>query len=490
MVVHETGAVGILKQIDDQNQKYLVEMSEGESISVPFDEAHTEGDIDRMKRVFASARKFQDREEMRRWKSILSDWEGFFPPEDRDIMHVWGPLAPIETIEDMVWFMRQLHTMEKEQHRMALPRCCVRQTAGVDELLSSKWLDSKHVANGELGEALSLLSTDGNSFSILEVQDPSTKQISESPGWREPTGAAKSDAQRLTYIAQALLDEQQPSGELSRGCLRVMRSTKSHLRRQMLSSRLRATGTCLLALFSTSLTLGCIVRLVRILAGIDERQRLAMGGQTAPEDENAEQYSDGTNSSIDTDTVRDRDDRCEESSGFWLGLLLSYWFFMLVVLPCCMLWRQYCLRRRRFCCCCCQDGCARASPEQALRMLTFERHGIDGPQREPRASTLDTSSSRTRQPEHPALSEQLLHREPRSDAQQHPELSEQPEPEAELLQPQPEPQPETDTQRELPDLEVDGQGATVTGESDVVQAEFREVATTSVENQLAEGAEM
>ena len=102
MLIHETGTVGTLKEIDMQNRAYLFEMAEGQVLQTPIDGASKEGDIDRMRRVFRSAREFQKREEMQRWESILSDWESFFPPANRRIMHVWGPLAEIETIEDMV----------------------------------------------------------------------------------------------------------------------------------------------------------------------------------------------------------------------------------------------------------------------------------------------------------------------------------------------------------------------------------------------------
>eukprot|EP01049_Picozoa_sp_SAG25_P014534 SAG25_NODE_2602_length_1500_cov_1.240542_2_plen_173_part_00 len=51
------------------------------------------GDIERMARVFAAARDFQQEKPMTRWKNFFPEWENFFPDQDRRAMYAWAPIA-------------------------------------------------------------------------------------------------------------------------------------------------------------------------------------------------------------------------------------------------------------------------------------------------------------------------------------------------------------------------------------------------------------
>jgi hypothetical protein len=375
VVIQTDGTVGFLQQLNEQTGLCAVEVVGKEVVQAQITDVTGEGDIERMLRVFKSARDFRNREEIQRWETILQDWETFFPMADRRIMHIWGPLASVADIEDMVWFMRQLHAIEVEQHRVALPRCCSRRAVSSRQTNAFLSPGSDATQNGRGALGLSLRVGTESESAELELQERASKSLSQ--------GRTKS--QRLTMVADRIRSDRELRGGSCRGCQKAAYQT-------FLSSGIRATGTCVWALISFCLTLTCIIRWVA--AGDAESNLSLREFLYVPNDVVGQNISgdDSSNSGwTDESSASDSEQACiyRDSGWFWILLMLAYWVIVAIATCGCM--SRLCKgrylhggvsKRRccRFCCCCCGYCCTRACAgriERRRRLTTFDACGID-----------------------------------------------------------------------------------------------------------------
>ena len=89
---------------------------------------------ERMKKVFESARKYQQATELTR----LTEWEGYFPKKLRPAMYAWSmqdDLMSQAEAEELNWFIDEMKLFEKEQHSV-LPKFvqqCIKAANDEDE---------------------------------------------------------------------------------------------------------------------------------------------------------------------------------------------------------------------------------------------------------------------------------------------------------------------------------------------------------------------
>eukprot|EP01047_Picozoa_sp_COSAG01_P035312 COSAG01_NODE_2702_length_7228_cov_4.014869_2_plen_1685_part_00 len=374
--IQTTGAVGFLVQINEQTGMCDIEIVGKETIQAKITEITGEGDIERMLRVFKSARDFRKREEIQRWETILRDWETFFPMADRRIMHIWGPMGTIDEIEDMVWFMRQLHAIEVEQHQVALPRCC--SCRGVASRLTNNFLSTGNDAplseRGELGKSLRL-------FGPVATEKQRRLPVATVAELPQRTSSHSLPQDATTAIQRLTMTSIDTDHRLGNDCVKRL---KQAAYRNLFSSGIRTTATCVWALFSFILTLTCIIRCVAAgnsQLSFDWLTTNDDSGNDNPSDEwsNSSEAPNGTDAAI---SGPDTGEECSypDSGAFWILLMLSYWLITTICVLRARKSRQLrgsvaCYERCCRCCCCCTNVCARRLRRRQL--TTFETHGID-----------------------------------------------------------------------------------------------------------------
>jgi hypothetical protein len=135
-----------------------------------------EGDIERMARVFAAAREFQQEKPMTRWNEScdnffsvsllsvalsLSSYLWYNPcqlsvssfdrsqVQNRRAMYAWAPIAGKDSIEDMYWLMQELTDLHYEQHRLRVRNCCyfgkIHEVDNVATSTQSEWLKEMRI---------------------------------------------------------------------------------------------------------------------------------------------------------------------------------------------------------------------------------------------------------------------------------------------------------------------------------------------------------